>query len=217
MGSSLVAYALVALIGGSVGYCELLARYRDEPKKATQNLAAALYVIVNVAAAVLALLLIDIFRPDLGTSANDSGQAEAAKILLAGLGAMAFFRTSLFNLKVADKDIPVGPGLILQVLLDVTDRAVDRGRATPRALAVSKVMQGVDFDKAKVSLSAYCFGLMQNVSDTEQTAAGQQIAGLDATGISPNVKAQLLGLLMLNIVGEDVLSAAIEALGEDIR
>jgi hypothetical protein len=217
MGSSYWAYLLVAAIGGAIGYCELLARYRDEPKKATRNLAASFYIMVNVFAAVLALLLIDIFQPGLGADPTKMVQAEANKILLAGLGAMAFFRTSLFNLKVADKDIPVGPGLILQVLLDVTDRAVDRGRATPRALAVSKVMQGVDFDKAKVSLSAYCFGLMQNVSEAEQAAVGQQITSLDATGISANVKSQLLGLLMLNIVGENVLTAAIEALGDDIR
>lgn len=217
MGSSLMAYVLVGLIGGSVGFCELLARYRDEPKKATRNVAAFLYVAVNVVAALLALLLIDVFRPNLVENTAPSVQGEAAKILLAGLGAMAFFRTSLFNLKVADREIPVGPGLILQVLLDVTDRAVDRGRATPRALAVSKCMEGVDFEKAKLSLPAYCFALMQNVSDSEQSAVGQQITALDATAISPNIKSQLLGLLMLNIVGEDVLAAAIEALGEDIR
>lgn len=217
MGSSFMAYAMVAAIGGGVGFCELLARYRDEPRKATQNVAAAFYVMVNITAAILALLLLDIFRPDLVDTTSPTIQTEAAKILLAGLGAMAFFRTSLFNLKVVDKDIPVGPGLILQVLLDVTDRAVDRGRATPRALAVSNCMKDVDFDKAKVSLSAYCFGLMQNVSDAEQSAVGQQITALDATAISPNIKSQLLGLLMLNIVGEDVLAAAIEALGEDIR
>lgn len=44
---------------------------------------------------------------------------------------MAFFRSSLFTIRVGDKDVPLGLGLILQVLLDVTDRAVDRGRADP--------------------------------------------------------------------------------------
>jgi len=70
---------------------------------------------------------------------------------------MAFFRSSLFTIRVGDKDVPLGLGLILQVLLDVTDRAVDRGRARPRALLVGKVMDKVLFKKAQVALPAYCF------------------------------------------------------------
>jgi hypothetical protein len=217
MGSTWVDFAGVGLIGGILGLCELLARYRDEPGSAVVNPAAALYIATNVVAALVALGLLNIFRVDFGIPAAEPGKLRVVLILVGGLGAMAFFRSSLFTFKLGDKDVPLGPGLVLQILLDVTDREVDRGRAGPRAVAITEIMAGIDFDKAKAALPAYCFGLMQNVSGEEQSAVGQQVAKLDSAAISPSIRSYLLGLLVLNIVGETVLRAAIKSLDKEIR
>jgi len=130
---------------------------------------------------------------------------------------MAFFRCSLFVFRVGDKDVPLGPGIVLQVLLDVTDRAVDRSRASPRADVISKIMQDIDFQNAQAALPAYCFALMQNVSAEEQANFARQVSQLAAASISPPVKTLTLGLALMNLVGDAVLKAAVDSLGKEIK
>ncbi|HKR23708.1 MAG TPA: hypothetical protein VJS15_00475 [Allosphingosinicella sp.] len=211
-------YLAVALIGGLLGLCELLSRYKDQPLKAVWNWAAIAYIAVNVAAAILALSLIRTFGVDFGIPPAQAQKLAAVRILVAGLGAMAFFRTSLFTAKVGDQDIPMGPGIILQILLNVADRAVDRSRAKPRAHEITGIMAGVDFLKARKALPPLCFGLMQNVSPEEQKAIADQVnlIELPPAGESSRLQSILLGLLLLNLVGPDVLKAAISALKGDL-
>jgi hypothetical protein len=206
-------FLLVALLGGLLGLCELMSRYRDEPARAIWNLPAGIYIGINAAAAATALWLINIWHPTFGfNTATQKSQITVASILVAGLGAMAFFRSSIFVFRIGDKDVPLGPSMVMQVLLDVTDRAVDRGRAEPRGLLVSRVMQGVDFDKAALTLPPYCFTLMQNVTQDEQAAIGRQVMSLRSSTMVPEVKPLLLGLVLLTIVGEEVLEAAVTTL-----
>jgi hypothetical protein len=91
---------------------------------------------------------------------------------MAGVSAMAFFRTSLFVVRAGDRDVGVGPSGFLQIFLGAADRAVDRQRAAARAEAVAKVMKDVDFDKAKGALPEYCLALMQNVPEEDQQSLG---------------------------------------------
>lgn len=210
-------YLYVGLIGLIVGTTEVLSRYRDSPWKALLNAPAAIYVLVNVVASLLALLLIVVFNWKF-TADPSSSQEQWVRVLLAGTGAMSFFRSSLFTFRVGDKDVPIGPGLIFQVLLDVTDRAVDRARAKPRSIAVAKIMADISFAKAQSALPAYCFALMQNVTADEQAAFGKQVAQLSAaTTMSEAVKSLALGLALMNLVGDAVLLAAVESLRDEIK
>lgn len=213
LSSTGVDYVAVGLVGGLLGACELLSRYRDEPWRAIANLSALGYVFVNVAASLLALLLVNVWKPTFGIDPqSDATKLHIVWILVAGLGAMAFFRSSIFTFRVGENDVPLGPSLIMQVLLDVTDRAVDRGRAGPRGVLVTEVMEGVDFSLASLSLPAYCFALMQNVSKDEQSAIAQQVTALATPNIPNEVKTYLLGLVLVNVVGESVLRAAVKSL-----
>jgi hypothetical protein len=210
-------YLYVGLIGMLVGITELLSRYRDSPWKALLNAPAAIYVLVNISASLLALLLIEVFKWSF-TDDPTASKEQWVRVLVAGVGAMSFFRSSLFTFRVGDKDVPLGPGLIFQVLLDVTDRAVDRARAKPRSLAVARIMSGVSFPKAQAALPAYCFALMQNVTADEQAAFGKQVAQLSATTtMTDTVKSLALGPALINLVGDAVLLAAVESLKDEIR
>jgi hypothetical protein len=55
--------------------------------------------------------------------------------------------------------------------------------------------------------------LMQNVSTAEQTQLMQTIDALATKAMSDEVKAYNLGLLMMNVVGEEVLERAVGVLG----
>ena len=87
----------------------------------------------------------------------------------------------------------------------------------PAPVRVAKVMASVDFQLALVALPAYCFALMQNVSLEEQSSFGKQTTQLASSPIDPTVKSLLLGLALMNLVGDAVLKAAVDSLGEHIR
>ena len=199
----------VAALGALVGASELISRYRDAPEKALRTWPAYFYVALNCAASLGALGLIH---------ANHwFDDSRWKQILMAGVSAMAFFRTSLFVVRAGDRDIGVGPSGFLQIFLSAADRAVDRIRAAARSDAVAEIMKGVDYAKAFPSLPPYCLALMQNVSQEDQQQLGRALVRLDQGTADPNVKVRLLGLELINVVGVDVLKAAVKALGDEIR
>jgi hypothetical protein len=208
-------YVAVALIGALVGLGELVARYRDAPGTALRNGAAALYVGINAAAALAALGLIHAFDWTFGAETPDALQW--TRVLVAGFGAMAIFRSSLFIVRAGEQDVGVGPSGFLQVVLNAADRAVDRGRAGARAGEVSRAMDGVAFSKAAEALPSYCLALMQNASEEEKVALAHQVTLLRDAHMEDRAKSLALGLALMNVVGRGVLEAAVLTLREEIR
>ena len=203
-------WLVVVFLGGLVGTSELVSRYKDAPAAALRSKPALFYIAINAAASALALLIIH-RNPAWFTP-------RWRQVLAAGVSSMALFRTSLFTVRAGDKDIGVGPSSFLQIFLHAADRAVDRVRAASRAEAVGKIMEGVDYEKAFPALPPLCLALMQNLSDEDQQALGKALEALDKkTGINPPVKVKLLGLELINVVGVDVLTAAVKSLGDQIR
>jgi hypothetical protein len=201
-------WAAAAALGGIVGVSELISRYKDDPWAAIKSWPAIFYLSINSAASVAALLLM----PD-----GWLGLSRGVRILMAGVSAMAFFRTSLFVVRAGDRDVGIGPSGFLQIFLGAADRAVDRRRAAARSDAVDKVMKGVDFAKAWKALPPYCLALMQNISPEDQRVLTRVVEDLDKRDAEPSVKALLLGIELLNVVGVDVLTTAVKSLGEQIR
>jgi hypothetical protein len=208
-------FAAVAVLGLLVGAGELVSRYRDAPQAAVYTRPALLYVGLNVAASLLALALIRGYN----WTFNATGASQQwTQILVAGLGAMAFFRTSLFVVRAGDRDIGVGPGSFLQIFREAADREVDRVRAQARGLHVARLMKGIDYKKASEGLVPYCLALMQNVPDDEQQKLDRAIDLLtkDDT-VEDAIKVRILGLQLLNVVGPAVLTASVEALRDELQ
>jgi hypothetical protein len=209
-------YAIVAVLGALVGGGELISRYRDAPARAIYNWPAFIYVALNVAASLAALALIHIYHWTFGISGGDTA-VRWAQVGVAGTGAMALFRTSLFTVHAGDRDIGVGPSSFLQIFREASDRAVDRLRAKARGEQVSKVMTGIEYAKASEGLPLYCLALMQNLSSEEQVKLTQSLALLDKEQIDPAIKVRVLGLNLMNVVGPNVLIAAVESLREQMK
>ncbi len=209
MTTSLADWVAVALLGGLVGASEIVSRYKDAPETALKTLPAIFYVAINAMASILALDFVHAY--------NLFAQARATQILVAGAGAMGLFRTSVFVVRAGDRDIGVGPSGFLQIFLAAADRAVDRIRGAQRSHAVADLMRGIDYAKAYVVLPPYCLALLQNVSPEDQQQLGRALQSLDRREVDGDVKSQLLGLELLNVVGIDVLRTAVESLGDQIR
>ena len=204
---------LVAALGAAVGVGELASRYRDEPTKAILSVPATIYVLLNATAAILALVL--------GRHFAWLPAAEEpipwSQILAAGLGAMVVLRSSVFQVRVGDQDVAVGPSSFLESVISACDRAVDRLRAQERAWAVARVMEGVSSEKAMTVLPSYISALMQNLNQTEQGDFESRIEKIRTGKQSDQVKALTLGLLAMNYIGEKVLTAAVQSLAAEIR
>ena len=207
-------YIAALYIGALVGASELVARYRDSPERALWTVPATLYVLINAAASTTAMYVIAHFGIVKGESPE---RIIITQIFVAGFGAMAFFRTSIFTYRVGDQDIGIGPVAFLQVILKASDRAVDRLRADARASAVETAMAGVSFNRAQAALTTFCLALMQNVPPDEQKTVGDAVNSLKASTLDNDTKAKSLGLALMNVVGEKVLSAAVQRLRNQIQ
>ena len=87
-----------------------------------------------------------------------------------------------------------------------------------RGLRVGKLMEGIDYKKASEGLVPYCLALMQNVPEEEQQKMLKAVQLLtNDTSIEDGIKARILGLHLLNVVGADVLTAAVEALRTELQ
>jgi hypothetical protein len=97
----------VAALGGVIGASEIVSRYRDAPGAALRTLPSIFYIAINVAASLGALGLMHAF--------HWFEQSRWTQVLMAGISAMAFFRTSLFVVRAGDRDVGVGPSGFLQI------------------------------------------------------------------------------------------------------
>lgn len=212
MGSP-IDFFIVAFIGVFVGCIELLSRYRDDPFRSLLSWGAFLYLFVNALAAVSALILIYMFAPDAFDGFKGDVERRLARILVAGFGAIAILRSSIFRLRIDQSDVAVGPLVVLETLLRVCDRGVDRNRAVDRANRVPKIMLGLPPVLACTELPLLCLALMQNLTTEEQKALGDQIRLIgEDKRLSESGKAVNAGLLLCGFVGFEVLSRAVESI-----
>jgi hypothetical protein len=204
----------VAILAGLVGLTELLTRYRADPKRLVRSLPAFAYIVFNGAAGLGALSLIHAMGWTFGGNTTDARRL--MQVMVAGLGAVAISRSSLFIVRIGNNDVGLGPSTILTSLLAAIDRVVDREQARHRALQVEKIMKGVSFKLSYEALPTYCLALMQNLPGEDQEALARTIVALEQSDMEDDVKALALGIELMNLVGPDVLRVAVRTLGTRI-
>jgi len=222
METAWVGYLAAVCIGTLLGATELISRYRDAPLVALSKAPGIAYSGLNGLASLLALWAIDVFQWEfgLGDGTGDATQTAAqvqyVHVLVAGFGAMALFRSTLFNVRIGDQDVSVGPNSILQVLLRATDSAVDRKRGEERAGEVQAAMQDLPLEKAEVDLPLLCLSLMQSLSPDEQQNLAEQIQMVvQNENIDDPTKRLALGLKLMDVVGDEVVREAVTTLLEE--
>ena len=66
-------------------------------------------------------------------------------------------------------------------------------------------------------MPAYCLALLQHLSEAEQKTLGDQVFKIRKMKEDDEVKARLLGLYLVNVVGESLLEKAVTSLGSKIK
>ena len=197
-------YVAVIVLGGLVGLTEIIGRYTDSPVAALKSPGAFFYILINAAGSYLALYLLEQLVPD--AIPNPISQ-----VLVAGLGSMAFLRSSIFKVKVQDEEVAVGPAILLDTLLKFADAQVDRGRAVDRASRIANVIREVPLAQASADLPRLCFALMQNLPvDVRQRLFDDITLVVTDTKRSEPIKVLEIGLVLWRVVGLGTLIGAVE-------
>ncbi len=209
-------YLVVSVLGALIGFVELLSRYKDAPFKVVFSPPGMFYLLLNGAASLIALWGIRLF--DVSFIDNPNWTPEMIRWLqvgVAGVAAMTLFRSALFTFRTGDQDISVGPNAILQVLLVTVDKEVDRMRGAIRAKIVEDAMDGISFEEAVTNLPPVVIALMQNLSDKDKNEILDSVKIALESRAPERARVMTLGLNMINVVGEDILKAAIDMVNLD--
>jgi hypothetical protein len=202
-------------IGGIVGAVEILGRYRHAPTRAMLTGNGISYIVINIAAAWGAYYLLDAFQVFKETTVAK----DVTQILTAGFGSLVFMRSSIFKVRVGESDIGIGPAAILDTLLLVADRGVDRREAVARAQDVTELVAQVRDPRVVAKmLTKYSLALMQNVDEKTSQELGDAIGKIMADPETPDaIKMDIVALRLGIVVGPDVLEAAVAALGDRLN
>jgi hypothetical protein len=216
VGGRIGANQIVAMaIGGAVGAVEILGRYRHAPVRAMLTLGGLGYILVNIGASWAAYYTLDAFEVFKATTVAK----DLTQVLTAGFGSLVFMRSSFFKVRVGDSDIGIGPAAILDTLLLVADRGVDRREAVARAQDVTELVSHVRDPRivAKM-LTKYSLALMQNVDEKTSQDLGDAVGKIMADVEVPDaIKMDIVALRLGVVVGPDVLEAAVAALGDRLN
>lgn len=222
--SSYLIFAM--MIAGGVGAVEIMGRYRQAPLRALMSGSGFAFVVVNVAAAAVAWYLLHVMgwmeslTPSRLKCVKMYGYCEDQNVkaaVIAGFGALVFLRASIFKVRVNDSDVGVGPAALLDSLLLIADRGVDRREAVARSRDVKNLHALVKEDKDKISVASllgkYSLALMQNVDDRTRSDVENAIKEVLADQTTPDaIKLDIVALKLGVVVGPDVLEAAAAAL-----
>lgn len=193
---------LALVIGTGTALVELLSRYRDEPFKViAQSHFAWIYLALNGVLALGAYWV-------LLTSdwAADATQVDRLGLSIsAGLGAAVVLRSRVFTARLGDEQVSIGPGYVVDQLLAIIDRQIDRRRALQRVQIVVEAMDCKDFEKAKTFASTMITGSRQNLTLQEQKDLAAQIREVQDRRIGDQEKAYALGFILLDFMGEEFL------------
>src|SRR5580765_8869528 len=89
--------SLAGVLGLFLGFSELINRYNSFDK-IFRNIYSWIYVLINFLASFASYSIIKIYKVNIGALSEHS----IGLIIFAGLGAMAFMRSSFFNYKTAN-------------------------------------------------------------------------------------------------------------------
>ena len=137
------------------------------------------------------------------------------QIAVAAFGALAVLRTAVIQIQIDDRDVRFGPHWFLNVLLNFTAKRMSQRRASHVQRVTTTIMSRVDFDKAKQQLPSYCFSLLKTPENV-QKAVSREITSFDVEKMANKTKSLQLGLVLLELVGEEVLSNAVKTLSKEI-
>ena len=186
-------YILAFAIGATVGWSELISRYKNRPFNILRYGSSLLYIAIN------GIISLGVFSALENTESVKqlSNQSDLIKVIITSSSAMAIMRTSLFNFKHNGKDISAGPVIITEIFLNAAIKACDQDQAEIQLKEVSQIMKNLNFKDFEKDLVPICLTALKGVSNEEQKAIGEEVKKLSNNDYSNQAKSIILGQLVI--------------------
>jgi hypothetical protein len=196
------------LIGALVAAGELLGRYRAFPATAITSMPGVGYILINAVAAGAAFIIATAFDWRFGfPDSTSASTVTLARVLIAGFGAMALLRSSLFVFTQGDTKIDAGPTALLAGLRTAVDRAVDQRHA--QMLLGGDLLAGLSFARDNEALTLLCSTALVNPDEQSAEDLGTLVAELKAQDdVSDDIKLQIYAMKLVEVVGRRPLESA---------
>lgn len=217
-------YLVVAALSLILSCAELVSRYRDEPGRLFGIRVVYFYMALNIAIGCSALYLLKTFVPSDLMASVDATQTEAQqaiyRVLIAGFGGAAFFRSSIARAKLGDYEIGIGPSFAIDALLAAVDRQIDRARAMERTSKISRIMRPLPVGFAANQFADYCIASLQNMSAADEKTLRSRIKTVvwdedgDQRAVVPAI---IIGFVLAEYTGIDLLEKATAQLSEEVE
>jgi hypothetical protein len=167
-------------------------------------------MIINFLASVLVYFIFTIYNIKLG----EIGTQKLGLILVSGISAMGFLRSSFFNYKTSnDKVIEVGPAAFLNIFLTAAQRQFDQTLSEQNLNKLEKTMEGLNFVSASKDLPIIILSSMRVLTTEEQKDLSDEILRLvNDTNTTNDVKNIALGVILLKYTGMHLLEKAVQIL-----
>ncbi|MGI5206040.1 hypothetical protein ACQEU6_31265 [Spirillospora sp. CA-108201] len=206
---------LAALIGGAIGFAELVARYRDRPAAALLSPGGLLFVFVNASAAVVALIAVTASGWTFGLPATTPpASLVVVRVIAAGLGSAAVLRMSFAPAQ--GRGAGAGPVALLNGILRIADGEMERKRALSRLSHDD--LAGLSFERDHAALAELCCHLMREFDLAEAQRLGGLAAELSGRDdLTDADKLDCWGLELTRLVGERALRQAARRLRDRPR
>lgn len=206
---------LAALIGGAIGLAELVARYRDKPVAALLSPGGLLFVFVNAAAALIALIAVAASGWRFGLpDTTPPASLAVVQVMTAGLGSAALLRMSFGP--VNGRASGAGPIALLNGILRIADGELERKRALSRLS--HNDLSGLSFERDHAALAELCCHLMREFDLGEAQRLGGLAAELShRDDLTDADKLDCWGLELTRMVGERALRQAARRLRDRPR
>lgn len=203
---SLEAALLASVLGLLTGAVEIFSRYRHGFQIVLKTVSGWLYLLLNAVLGVGAYALL-LWWPD-----DDPPAADHWKLALyAGLGAAALVRARLFTVQVGEKEVAFGPGYLVDKLLALLVREVDRAKDLEHVRLVRRLVADLEFGPAVQSARTVIRGMRQSLTSEEREALIRELDEIEASSEPVEEKTHALGFALLDKVGEKLLQ---EIVGE---
>lgn len=194
-------YLAATLLGGVVGFSEVVLRYRDEPARASTSMPGLVFILLNGTVAAFALFLVEYFSTP--TERGDAVQ----RVLLTGIGAMVVLRGKLLTVPMpGGTRAELGFAPLVESILASVNREIDRERAQTRLQLVaarSRDMAVLGFDRVAPYLRTGLQALQTLDADVQRGVLEAIKAAEADTSSTDGVLMEAIGYELLNNFGEE--------------
>lgn len=193
---------------------ELVTRYRDDVGRALVSLPSAIYILLNALIALVAAWWLVNFYP--GTVTTGSGDEarlnDAILATAAGFGSLALLRAGVTKITIRGQEVTAGPGIIIEGLLLVVDRWVDREMGDYRGSIADELTPSIDFETKGAKLVSECITRLSNLTPEEGQKLNLMLSSLTGrTDVDATQKSRVLIMALLPIMGGKLLRSAVNS------